>query len=232
MTEADPWAELVATATNTIRRIEKGETLAVRDALQGAVIGLRDVLAGRLPDPERQVYLRFLLSALAQIESGVTSDKALGLWSAGPPQSVTEERDFVLFWKVSQALNSIKKTESDKPVEDAISKVVRDYAKRGIAAASEHSQPHKFGTPPRPGTPRRSVSATAKIGCTADPESGDRGIPLSSLGYPPTVQPTVTSILRGRSSARFGMLTESTPLLTLATVFPASSSPLNVKLRR
>jgi hypothetical protein len=52
---------LVATATNTIRRIEKGETLAVRDALQGAVIGLRDVLAGRLPDPERQVYLRFLL---------------------------------------------------------------------------------------------------------------------------------------------------------------------------
>lgn len=45
-------------------------------------------------------------------------------------------------------------------------------------------------------------------------------------------QDACTSILLGRSSARFGMRTVSTPSLRFASIFPVSSSPLSKKLRR
>ena len=41
-----------------------------------------------------------------------------------------------------------------------------------------------------------------------------------------------TSIFRGRSSARLGMRTVSTPFLRVASIFPVSSSPLSEKVRR
>jgi len=58
----DPSRELVEFASATVRKIDQGDTCAAKDALRAAAVALRDVLSGRLPDPERRVYVHFLLS--------------------------------------------------------------------------------------------------------------------------------------------------------------------------
>lgn len=58
------------------------------------------------------------------------------------------------------------------------------------------------------------------------------GAPLAPYASGAPFCQVATSIFRGRSSARFGMCTLSTPSLRLASIFPVSSSPLNEKVRR
>lgn len=49
---------------------------------------------------------------------------------------------------------------------------------------------------------------------------------------PCPLQPTLTSMRRGRASSAFGIRRVSTPLSSLASILPGSSSRLSVKLRR
>lgn len=102
--------ELVDAAQQEIRRIEGGNVLAAVRALRMASVGLRDVLGGRLPDPERTVYLEFLLAALEQITKGAPAIKALGLWPSGRPQSISEDRDLSLFLAVGVELDKLDAT--------------------------------------------------------------------------------------------------------------------------
>jgi len=62
----NPWGELVA-AEETIRRIERGNRLAARDAIRTATVGLRGVLAGGTLDPEQTVCVMWLVGALDRL---------------------------------------------------------------------------------------------------------------------------------------------------------------------
>ncbi len=122
----DPWADLVAGANTQIREANKGNNLAAREVLRQAAIGLRDVLAGRLPDRERDEYLKYLLGALDQINAGAPPDKALGVWSASRPHAVADERDFALFLAVGQRLDRTP-AGTEKPVTQAIKVVAARF---------------------------------------------------------------------------------------------------------
>jgi hypothetical protein len=101
----NPWPELVAAARAQIRRANTGNKLVAQEVLRQAAVGLREMLKGRQPDPERLEYLAFLLAALEQIDQGVPVDKALGLWSGNRPNSVSESRDLACFIRVGLELN-------------------------------------------------------------------------------------------------------------------------------
>lgn len=120
----DPWAKVIEAATENLREIDKGDIPAARDALQNAAIGLRDVLAGRLPDPLRRTYLQFLLQSLEQIERGVDPRKALGLWGSN---RIHRDRDHALFLRVGQELDRLRAQsgEIETPVARAIQVVAK-----------------------------------------------------------------------------------------------------------
>jgi len=125
----DPWRESVELAQEITRRANAGNVPAAMDALRGAAVGLRDVLGGvlvegRLPDPERRIYLRFLLNALEQIDQGIEPGKALGIWGG---KRVSEDRDVTLFLKVGVALDRLraKSIDVEKPVARAIEIVAK-----------------------------------------------------------------------------------------------------------
>ena len=124
--EPNDWTVLVQGAKATIERIEHGNTLAARNALQVAAIALRGVLTRQLPSPEQHIYLSNLLKGLEQIGSGVAPDKALGLWTQNRPVSVPDERDFVVFWRVGGALDGLINSECEKPVDEAVSRVAAE----------------------------------------------------------------------------------------------------------
>ena len=67
----NPWPELVEAARAQIKRANTGNRRVAHEALRQAAVGLRDVLKGRQPDPERLEYLAFLLTAVKQINQGV-----------------------------------------------------------------------------------------------------------------------------------------------------------------
>ncbi|HUX73799.1 MAG TPA: hypothetical protein VMV25_07925 [Steroidobacteraceae bacterium] len=98
--------DLMGAAVELIKRTDRGDNLAAAQVLEQAAVGLRDVIAGRLPDEERREYLRFLLRALEEIACGVASNKALGLWSDNAPKRVGDDRDFLLFLMVGQQLDT------------------------------------------------------------------------------------------------------------------------------
>ena len=126
MTE-DPWPELVAAAREQIAKTEQEDNLAARDVLGQAIVGLRDVVAGRQPDPERRVYLEFLLRALEQIIDGAPPKKALGLWANNAPKSVPDMRDVWLFLNVGLALDSPGENGRAKSVKTAIGEVAKKF---------------------------------------------------------------------------------------------------------
>jgi hypothetical protein len=123
----NPWPDLVVAAKAQIRRANEGNTLAALDILRQAAIGLRDILSGGHPDPERLEYLSFLLTALDQIDQEVPADKALGLWSDSRPHSIPDERDLFLFVAVGLELDQAQKAHSEKPVDDAIAAAAKRY---------------------------------------------------------------------------------------------------------
>ena len=127
---ANPWADLIAAATAQIREANEGNALAAHEVLRQATVGLREVLAGRLPDPERLEYLRYLVGALEQIAQDVPPDKALGVWSGQRPHSVSEDRDFVLFVAVGTEIDRLRSVapETDAPVGRAIQAVAVRYS--------------------------------------------------------------------------------------------------------
>jgi hypothetical protein len=75
---ANPWSTLVLIARGQIARIERGHTLVTQEVILRAQAALRDVTAGRPPDPEQQVYLEWLTSALHQISQVLMRAKRLG----------------------------------------------------------------------------------------------------------------------------------------------------------
>jgi hypothetical protein len=114
--QENPWPDLVAAANARIRQANEGNTLAAQEVLRQAVVGLRDVLAGRLPDPERSQCLKYLVDALEQIAMKVPAEKALGLWSGNRPHSVSDSRDLASFVRVGLELNR----QPGQPVSAAI----------------------------------------------------------------------------------------------------------------
>lgn len=97
--------EIAKAAIAQVRRSKKGNVLAAHDVLRGAIYGLREVCAGRLPDLERRVYLKFLLRAMEKIDTGIEPSKALCLLPSNRPTSVPDARDLMLFIKVGQELD-------------------------------------------------------------------------------------------------------------------------------
>jgi hypothetical protein len=122
---AELWPELVAAATEQVAQIERGDNLAARGVLGQAIVGLRDVVAGRQPDPERLVYLQFLLRALEQIVDGVQPKKALGLWANNAPKSVPDMRGVSLFINVGLTLDRPNESGRAKSVKAAIGEVAK-----------------------------------------------------------------------------------------------------------
>lgn len=104
MTKDNSKSDLVPAAVELIKHVGDGDNLAARNVLNQAAVGLRDVLAGRLPDQERLMYLNFLLSALEEIDGGVPPEKALGLWSNNAPRRIDDLRAFTLFLLVREQL--------------------------------------------------------------------------------------------------------------------------------
>ena len=116
------WRDMVEFATAMVRKIDDGDSCAAKDALRAAAVALRDVLSGRLPDPERSVYVTFLLHALEQIDQNIDARKALGLWGS---KRVPEDRDFMLFLRVGSQLDRLtaQSVEIERPVARAIAMV-------------------------------------------------------------------------------------------------------------
>lgn len=123
----NPWTELVSAARVQIQRANAGNTLAAKDVLRQAAVGLRDILRGGTADPERLEYLSYLLIALEQIDQDVPPDKALGLWSGNRPKFIPDERDPLLFLAVGLAVDQAKNRSAPKPIDDAISTVAKRF---------------------------------------------------------------------------------------------------------
>lgn len=121
----NPWPELVAAARAEIQRVNDGNTLSAEKVLQQCAVGLRDVLAGQPPDPERREYLAFLLTALEQICEKVPPEKALGLWSPNRPHRVAPLRDLWLFVAVGQELDRLTKRGTENPVTRAVDQIAK-----------------------------------------------------------------------------------------------------------
>lgn len=98
---------------------------AVGEDRSRPALGLRDVIAGHLPDQERVIYLRFLLGALDQIRNDVPPDKAVGIWTNNAPKRVDPWRDTGLFLHVGQELDRIRSlvNHDEAPVRAAIKAV-------------------------------------------------------------------------------------------------------------
>lgn len=125
--ERNPWLELIEAANQQIDRINRGDRCAAMEALRMAAVGLQDVLAGREPDAERRVYLRFLVAALDQIKAAVEPGKALGLQIGNRPP-IDVSRDLVIFMRVGLELDKLVKTSAAlKPVKRAIANTAKRY---------------------------------------------------------------------------------------------------------
>lgn len=112
MSESEnPWDDLISAAQAAVGKAESGDASAARKVLSQCAVALGDVLQHRqLPDPERLIYLSFLLRGLRQVlNNGVRVDKALGLYAGNrPPLANPDERDFVMFCKVGKELDRLK----------------------------------------------------------------------------------------------------------------------------
>lgn len=125
MAEVDPWVLDLESASETIKEIDHGDTSAAKDALRAAAVGLKEVIAGRAPDPLRLAYLAFLLRALEQIEQGVDPRKALGLWGSN---RIPRDRDFALFLRVGEQLDKL--TTLSVEIERPVARAIIDVAKQ------------------------------------------------------------------------------------------------------
>ena len=143
--DKDSLAEIVDAAKKRCDLAEAGDTLAAKDVLEQAAVGLRDVLKDHRPDPERLVYLKFLEKALSQINQDVSPDKALGLWGGGRPHSISDSRSVDIFIAVGLEYNRIlaKKNKYPSPVKSAIEYVSTQY---GIGRGAVRKAWTKFGS--------------------------------------------------------------------------------------
>jgi hypothetical protein len=140
-------ASLAVAAETQVQQAQDGEANAGWNVLSEAMIGLREWLDGRKPDPHRLVFLRGLLASLESVERGMDPGTALHLKQGHRrPSTSVALRDLLLWVEVGQELDHLtierEHTRSDKPTDAALKSVAK---KRRLSLATVKKAWHVHG---------------------------------------------------------------------------------------
>jgi hypothetical protein len=119
------WPDMVSAARFLLERIQRGDANAAQDAIRTATIGLREILAGRPPDPEQMVLVAWLEQCLTKVtHDHLDANRALGLVADHAP-FLPEERDAVLCLWVHEELRRARYKSMERPLPVAFEAVAK-----------------------------------------------------------------------------------------------------------
>jgi len=132
MSEMKEWAGslvdplVIAAAKHRVERASAGDYVAGLDVIGECVLALRDIVQmGRLPDAERQLYLKALLESLEKIVEGVEPSRAMCLEKSNgrpvDPQKLSRDLNvYMLVGQEYERLTARGHTQNDKPIAYAL----------------------------------------------------------------------------------------------------------------